>query len=196
MDASNVQMITGKHEEVEKPRELSLKSFTALRKRYNAARNKLADADPDRIKRATCIIVVLLPVLDLIAFLVSYAAVYKTRVEQGGVYIKWSLNCSASSSEGTFLSWTLECSHEPIASLHADELIRGALELAKNRSFIDGQCTEVKKTIFSDVQSRHLGDFSAHCDLFDPYKSVQAEGNLLPLLAYWMWLLSGYSSIR
>lgn len=102
-----------------------------------------------------------------------------------GVYVKWSLNCSASSPEGTFWRWTLQCSHEPIASPYAEELIRGALEDDKNRPFIEGKCTPDKRTILLDVPSRYLAGYSVHCDLLDAYRTFQAEDNLY-LLAFWL----------
>lgn len=49
----------------------SLKLFGVLRERYSGAREKLAEADPDRLKRATCFVVATFPVLSLIAFLAS-----------------------------------------------------------------------------------------------------------------------------
>ncbi|KAH7709873.1 hypothetical protein AAVH_22838 [Aphelenchoides avenae] len=147
----------------------------------------LAGAEPTRLKLAIYIVVVAFPVLSLLTFLASYGAVYATRVEQGGEYIKWSLNCSASSPTVTFWSWTLQCTHEPISSADADELIRSALQGIEYRSFINGTCAADKR-ILSDVQSYYLGGYSMHCDLLNTYKTDQAEHTHLDLLAFWLVL--------
>ncbi|KAH7695173.1 hypothetical protein AAVH_37772, partial [Aphelenchoides avenae] len=178
-------MFEDKNKAAEVKRRFILKLCDALCQRNDVARNELADVGPDRLKRVTCFVVATFPVISLIAFLASYASVYTTRTEQG-VYIKWSLNCSASSPERAFWQWTLECSHGPIGPLRADEMISGALEDAKNRSFIDGECKADKRTM-PDVQSRYLGGFSAHCDLLDAYESDQPERRTtFVLLVAWL----------
>lgn len=87
----------------------------------------------------------------------------------------------------------MQCSHGPVSSNFAEELIRGALAGARNRSFLDGECTSEKffetpskRRPLSDVPSRYLGGYSVRCDLLDAYKAVQAEQDLIYLLAVWL----------
>ncbi|KAH7709874.1 hypothetical protein AAVH_22839 [Aphelenchoides avenae] len=77
-------MFEDKNKAAEVKRGFTHKLCDALCQRNDVARNELADADADRLKRATCFVVAIFPVISLIAFLAS--CVHKVVAELLGFF--------------------------------------------------------------------------------------------------------------